>query len=76
MAKKKSLSTKVCAICDTEKPLSEFYKDGVMKGGTRYRPECKACYNQRRAKRKEAKELEQLDQQLNYGKDGKEHEQD
>jgi len=35
------METKVCSRCQTEKPLSEFYKKKASKDG--YRPECIEC---------------------------------
>lgn len=40
---------KVCSVCGLEKRLTEFPKNGRDKNGrTRYRPECKECYNIKR----------------------------
>lgn len=37
---------KVCSTCGEDKPLSQYYKNGVDKDGvTRYRADCKTCYN-------------------------------
>lgn len=36
--------TKVCNICNQERPLEDFTKNGFTKSGTqRYRPTCKEC---------------------------------
>lgn len=40
--------TKTCRICDTAKPLTEFYRRGGGKPGYRYR--CKGCDNAARVK--------------------------
>lgn len=38
--------TKVCSVCGLEKKLAEFPKNGKFKdGSTRYRADCKECYN-------------------------------
>jgi len=38
--------TKVCNVCGVSKPLTEFPKNGKFKdGSTRYRADCKECYN-------------------------------
>ena len=38
--------TKVCNVCGVAKPLTEFPKNGKFKdGSTRYRADCKECYN-------------------------------
>ena len=38
--------TKVCKVCGLEKNLTEFPKNGKFKdGSTRYRADCKECYN-------------------------------
>lgn len=40
---------RVCVFCGEAKPLSEFPKNGVDKNGdTKYRMDCKTCYNIRR----------------------------
>ncbi len=40
---------KVCAFCGEEKPITCFPKNGVDKvGHTKYRDDCKTCYNIRR----------------------------
>lgn len=37
---------KVCSVCGVPKPLTEFPKNGRDKeGATRYRADCKECYN-------------------------------
>ena len=37
---------KVCNVCGVPKPLTEFPKNGKFKdGSTRYRADCKECYN-------------------------------
>lgn len=37
---------KVCNVCGVPKPLTEFHKNGKFKdGSTRYRADCKECYN-------------------------------
>lgn len=41
--------TKVCTFCGEDKPITEFPKNGVdADGNTRYRDDCKTCYNIRR----------------------------
>ena len=41
--------TKVCSFCGEEKFIEEFPKNGVdSEGKTRYRDDCKTCYNIRR----------------------------
>lgn len=41
--------TKVCTFCGEEKFIEEFPKNGVdAQGNTRYRDDCKQCYNIRR----------------------------
>lgn len=43
------LVSKRCAFCGKFKPIEEFPKNGVDKrGNTRYRDDCKTCYNIRR----------------------------
>lgn len=37
------VTKKVCSICGTEKPVSEFYQYTDARGVKRYRNECKAC---------------------------------
>jgi len=40
------VTTKVCNVCGVPKPLTEFPKNGKFKdGSTRYRADCKECYN-------------------------------
>lgn len=40
------MTTKVCNVCGVPKPLTEFPKNGKFKdGSTRYRADCKECYN-------------------------------
>lgn len=40
---------KTCTFCGEEKPIEEFPKNGVdASGRTRYRDDCKVCYNIRR----------------------------
>jgi len=40
---------KVCSFCGAVKPMSEFPKNGKNKdGSTKYRDDCKTCYNIRR----------------------------
>lgn len=42
-------NTQQCTVCGDEKPISEFPKNGKDKdGNTRYRPDCKVCYNIKR----------------------------
>ena len=46
-------SERLCSICNTQKPLSEFYKDGKDKDGNiKYRRDCKLCYRATRLKTK------------------------
>lgn len=40
----------MCIDCKEEKPLGEFYTNGILGGKQRYRPECKQCHNLRRMK--------------------------
>jgi len=35
------MESKICNVCDMEKPISEFHKDKTKKGG--YRNKCKTC---------------------------------
>lgn len=66
------METKVCSQCQTEKPLSEFYKKKASKDG--HRPECIECYLKHRNKEK-ARELylnltdEQKLRRLTYAKE-------
>lgn len=40
---------KVCSFCGEEKPITDFPKNGVdSDGDTKYRDDCKTCYNIRR----------------------------
>ena len=40
------MMTKICNVCGLEKKLTEFPKNGKFKdGSTRYRADCKECYN-------------------------------
>lgn len=46
---KGTLVAKICSFCGEEKPIAMFPKNGVDKNGkTRYRDDCKQCYNIRR----------------------------
>ena len=41
-----NLLAKVCGVCGTLKPISEFYKNGKGPSGKyRYRRDCKKCYD-------------------------------
>lgn len=35
--------TKICNLCHTEKPLSEFHSNGYYKGKKKLKPGCKPC---------------------------------
>lgn len=44
---------KVCTFCGEEKDIKEFAKNGInVDGSTRYRDDCKVCYNARRKENK------------------------
>ena len=46
------MGRKVCKLCDTEKDLSEFPKNGKDRYGQQmYRPECKPCHSEEKKKR-------------------------
>lgn len=34
---------KKCKVCKEDKPLSEFYSNGLWKGVKKYKPSCKHC---------------------------------
>lgn len=45
----RGVTYRVCAFCGEAKPLTEFSKNGVdASGNTKYRLDCKTCYNIRR----------------------------
>ena len=35
---------KKCIDCGREKPITEFYTNGILNGKERHRPECKQCH--------------------------------
>lgn len=52
---------RTCSVCGNVKPVTEFYKDGKnANGDTRYRRDCKNCYNIARMREKKAKEKHEL----------------
>jgi len=52
---------RTCGMCGEIKPVTEFYKDGKdADGNTRYRRDCKNCYNIARMREKKAKEKNEL----------------
>lgn len=46
------MESKICTLCNVDKPLTEYYAPAKYKGKVYYRRECKACHQ---AKHKEAK---------------------
>ena len=49
-------SQRICGTCEMPKDLGDFYKDGKDKeGNTRYRRDCKVCYNDTRLKERRNK---------------------
>lgn len=46
------MGRKTCSLCNTEKDLSEFPKNGKDRyGGQMYRPECKPCHSEDKKRR-------------------------
>ena len=62
---------KVCAFCGEEKPIADFPKNGVDSlGHTRYRDDCKTCYNiRRRENRTKKKHTDFIGSQKRRGED-------
>lgn len=62
---------KVCAFCGEEKPITDFPKNGVDSlGHTRYRDDCKTCYNiRRRENRTKKKHTDFIGSQKRRGED-------
>ena len=59
--------TQVCITCEIEKPVTEFYKDKMMKNG--YKNECKECAGERRKRRYEKNRDEMLEYNKQYYRD-------
>lgn len=47
-----TLENKVCSVCGEEKPLDEYHKDNNPRRKNKYRADCRACNNKKRAKHK------------------------
>jgi len=55
-SRENSDGTRVCSFCGESKPLEEFAKNGLDgEGTTRYRDDCKQCYNIRRRENRTSK---------------------
>ena len=65
---------KVCSFCGVEKPIEDFPKNGVDScGRTKYRDDCKVCYNiRRRENRTKKKHTDFIGGQKRRGEDSPE----